>query len=326
MRIGTSSDYETIFYHVRPGDSLSKLIRRYYGQVSLQQQNEIIKRIQVENPEIKNPNLIYPGQSLVFDIPEQKGTLPPTIKPVIVKGVKDEIKALQDCWKTATEQEKELLSTLIPVMMGTGSASLSMLDTAFKTNSPLVAEMVDNFNNYKAGKISKGQYDYQRQKLLAKLKAKLGPLNRILNGNRPANEVLRISRSKGSSPVEPMTKQFNKMARLSKYASRGGIVLSAASLGLACNDIANTDDRKKKNEILFETVGNVGGGVIYGFGSVLILGLMATPVGWVGALIVGIGGAAFSYGSGKMATSIYSLYGNNVDIVNTLHIDSICTR
>jgi len=115
-------------------------------------------------------------------------------------------------------------------MLGTGTASLMTLDTIFKTNTPLLSEMVENYNHYKANGLTRGQYDYQRQKLLYKLRTKLGPANRLLNGTRTPNEILRISRIKGVVPTEPIARQIGKMTRLAKSASRGGVILTITDL------------------------------------------------------------------------------------------------
>ncbi|MCK0162746.1 hypothetical protein [Marinobacter sp. S6332] len=48
------------------------------------------------------------------------------------------------------------MSTLLPALIGLGSAKMSMIDTTFSTNAPLMREMVTNHENYKAGEKAKG--------------------------------------------------------------------------------------------------------------------------------------------------------------------------
>lgn len=83
------------------------------------------------------------------------------------------------------------------------------------------------------------------KKLITNIKSRLGPLSKVLNGSRSQSEVLRISKTKGRA-TQNITRQIGRMNRLAKHAARGGVVLSAVSLGLACNKIANTPDVNKK--------------------------------------------------------------------------------
>lgn len=114
------------------------------------------------------------------------------------------------------------------------------------------------------------------------------------------------------------------MAHLSKYASRGGIVLSAASLGLACKEIRKTDNVIEKNEILFESAGGFGGGLIYGAGVTFAVAMMATPVGWVAALALAAGGVAFSTISGYGAKYWYNTRGKQIAYTKITRASQLC--
>lgn len=107
---------------------------------------------------------------------------------------------------------------------------------------------------------------------------------------------------------------------MAKVAARGGVVLSAVSLGLACNEIANTNDRLKKNEILVESVGGVLGGVAAGVAIVL----MFTPVGWVAALAVGVAGAVGGYAPGKVAKNLYTTNLKQFNLVEMTRVAQLC--
>ena len=93
---------------------------------------------------------------------------------------------------------------------------------------------------------------------------------------------------------------------------------------MACHEIASTDNVQKKNEILVESLGGLTGGVAFGFATGVTLLIMATPVGWVGALIIGIAGAGFSYGTGLSAKKLYSTYGTSIDFASATKISAIC--
>lgn len=148
--------------------------------------------------------------------------------------------------------------------------------------------------------------------------------NVILNGTQKPSEVLRISRKAGTAPTQALSQQIKRMDKLSKVASRGGVALSVVGLGVACHQIAHTDSQRKKNEILVESAGGVVGGIVYGIGAGLAVARMATPVGWVGALVIGVGGAAAGFASGKVAGKLYNVYGGQIDIASKTGISNVC--
>ena len=315
---------DVIFYQVKSGDSLSAIIKQYYGSISLQQKKNVLSKIMADNPEIKNPNIIYPGQILAMDIPKNYCPVPGLPKLPVVQADEQAAKTLKKILKKTTPREKDLISAIAPIMLGTGTSSMMMIDKTFKSNTPTVVEIVESYNDYKADKLTKGQYDYRRKILLNKLKTKLGPTNLLLNGAKSPNEVLRISRKKGSVPTEILTQQINRMSALSKLATRGGVVLSVAGLGIACHQIANTDDKQQKNEILVESLGGLGGGVLYGVAATATVMLMATPVGWTAALVIGAGSVLSSYGAGMGVKHLYTAYGAHIDVASVTKVSELC--
>jgi len=250
MLLAKDVSNDTVFYQVKSGDSLSAIIKQYHGDILLQQQKSILNKILADNPEIKNPNVIYPGQIFTLDIPQNYCAFPGLPKAPPIQADEQEVKVIKQTLQKTTPQENNLISAIAPVMLGTGMTGMVIINQTFKTNTPLVAEIAENYNEYKANNLTRGQYDSRRKTLLNRLKTKLGPTNILLNGTKSPNEVLRITRKKGSVPTQTMTQQINRMSRLSKFAARGGIVLSVAGLGVACHQIATTDDKQQKNEIL----------------------------------------------------------------------------
>jgi len=49
---------------VRAGDTLSKIAMRLYGSFEEDKVRADVSRLRAANPQIKNANLIYPGQSI----------------------------------------------------------------------------------------------------------------------------------------------------------------------------------------------------------------------------------------------------------------------
>lgn len=318
----TKEQADVVAYSVKPGDTLTAVIQRYYGPISPTRRQEIIRTIQAANPAIKNPNYIRPGQLIRLEVPVQSCPIP----QAPVYSLENWYPALERNWTTASADERNLQIGLAKLMLGTGSAHLAAIDRTFKGNAPLLSEMVENYEAFKRGDISKGQYDYRRAKLVKQFGKKIGPTNFLLNGTQSPSEVLRISRTGGTAPTQPITQQITKMKRISQVASRGGVALSVVGLGIACHEIAQTDDVEKKNEILVESVGGLIGGAAFGLAATVAILIMATPVGWVGALAIGGAGALAGYGGGRVASGLYDSHGRKIDFAGQLGVSTICAR
>ncbi len=320
-------EFDTIAYRIKPGDNVTRIVESYYGKLPPARLNALIQKIKRDN-RLKDPDRVHPGQLLKIDVPVQYCAAPP--KPY--SPLNTEVLSQDDLWfdlinhnwKSATKAEKDWAITLAPLFLGAGGAKLTMIDKTFSSNTPLLLDMVRNYEAYKTGEISKGQYDYRRAKLVGQFQSNLGPTTQILNPTRPQSEVLRISRRKGQVPTEALKQQISRLQTASKVASKGGLVLSVAGLGLACHQIAHTEDRKEKNEILVESSAGFVAGFFYGVGASVVIIALATPVGWAAALAIGVGGAVIGYGSGQGAKYLYNIRGERLDFVSIARIDQIC--
>jgi hypothetical protein len=63
------SSGEPVTRTVRPGDSLIELVAEVYGERDLR----LVQLVQKHNPQVKNANLIYIGDRLIFPSPEDPG-------------------------------------------------------------------------------------------------------------------------------------------------------------------------------------------------------------------------------------------------------------
>ncbi len=59
----------------------------------------MITKIMAENPEIKNPRIIYPGQVLLIDMPQQYTNMQGTSKPSVIYADEQTKKSLKDSMK-----------------------------------------------------------------------------------------------------------------------------------------------------------------------------------------------------------------------------------
>ncbi len=322
-----TQNFDTLLYRVRPGDSLSKILYRYHTGLNEAQLSLLIEQVQADNPLITNPDRIKPDQLIRLKIPQQYCAAPmPNYRlPTIRTDSQHWVSELERTWDRSTREERDMLSTLLPAFIGLGSAKMSMIDTTFSTNAPLMREMTSNYEAYKAGRKTKGQYDYQRRKLVHRLTTNLGPTNLILNGGQRPTEVLRISRSKGIAPTAPIETQLRRMQGTAKVAKAGGVLLTGVSLGIACHQIGSATTQREKNDILVESAGGLVGGILYAVGASVAVMLLATPVGWVGGLVIGLGAAATGYASGKGVLKLYDVTGAKIDFAKQSGIGALCS-
>ncbi len=102
------------------------------------------------------------------------------------------------------------------------------------------------------------------------------------------------------------------------------MILDPFIVGVACHQIANTGDKQEKSEILVESLGGVIGGAAYGLAATLTVMLMATPVGWTAALVIGVGSVVSSYGAGQLAKNYYLMNGAHIDLASVTKVNTWC--
>ena len=189
-------------------------------------------------------------------------------------------------------------------------------------NIGLIEQISELYARYKSGALSKNQYDYQRRLLLNQFKNNIGPFERWLFGNKTSHEAIRIARGGGIPATKNITDQAARLKRLAAYGKHGGYVLTGVGVAASCMQIADTDSRQEKNEILVETVASTSVGLVGG--AIIGVFLVSNPVGWGTALVLAAGSAAVSYGSGYLARRAYTSFGKEVDFVSGAGIDSVC--
>jgi hypothetical protein len=85
------------------------------------------------------------------------------------------------------------------------------------------------------------------------------------------------------------------LSRIAKNVSRGNVVLAAISIGATIVEYQAANTAKERRAI----VGGTAGSLVAGVGVTLAIAAMATPVGWVGFIVVlGAGAAASMAGDG----------------------------
>ena len=186
----------------------------------------------------------------------------------------------------------------------------------------MIKEVGDFYGQYKNGQLTKGQYDYKRAKNLKQLSRNLGGLQRFLFEGETVYETVSINRKKGISATDKITGSAIKLNELATLAKGGGVVLTGISAAIACEDIANTDNREEKNEIFFEFIGETAGSVIAGAALGIIFA--STPIGWAAALVIGGATVAAGWASGEVFKLIYDSNFKGHDFVADIGVDKWC--
>lgn len=321
-------------YRVRGGDSLSNIIVQFFGVGPRSPgYTKYLNHILSLNPHIKDPNLIRAGSLLRLGvIPAAKPAVaqaPPAMQPpwsiarpaavssndFMLKDVSyhDET----DFWLLSWLEERSN-HLVVPGSVALGAKG-NLLSPG---NVRLIEQVSDLYADYKAGIITKGQYDYRRKQSLDRLRHNIGPFDRWLFGNQTPHEVVRIARHGGVPATQNIQNQASRLTRLASYGKSGGYVLAGVGVAASCVQIANSDSRQEKNEIFVETVTSTTFGVAAGVAVGLFL--VSNPVGWGTALVLAGGSVAVGYGSGRLFRGAYTLSGTKVDFVSGLGVDNIC--
>jgi hypothetical protein len=344
-------------YRVKGGDTLSSIVFKMHGYTSRDARyNEAVAHIMALNPQVKDPNVIFAGNILRISVlpqaqpkvhtKEELTVLGPRIhstkdKPAIITLYPKEAPTIhsstiqqanvsepfitskvadydvESFWALSwLEQNSNLLT--IPGGVALGSNGFLMNPG----NRQLINEVADLYAEFKSGNITKGQYDYRRARSLTQLKKNIGPMEKLLFGNKTTFQSIRIARAGGVPATAHISHYASRINTLSKVSKVGGYALVGVGLTTSCMQIAHTTNRHEKNEIFIETIASTIVGV--GIGIAVGLFLISNPVSWGTALVLAVGSAAIAYGLGKAARIGYNISGSRVDFVSGAGLDLIC--
>ena len=337
---------DLLAYKVQPGDTVSEILVKHYNTpVASPDYQRALLSLQYINPEVTNINDVYPGQvirlmplapqkALAYcPIPRQQS--PDTVdREAVLRFMRENPKNLTDLshyqrfWpRTAEEQHAFWLLTMLEEHYGLFSVSAAAGFNSFDRlvsapNNTLLADVKFHYRQFQDGKISRNQYNYRRQQALNLYSQKLGPFEKLVLNGKTSQEAIRISRAKAIPATAKIDKQLSRLSTMAKLSKHGGILLTGAGLGVGCYQIANAQDRQRKNEIFVETMGSTLFGAVATVGITVLLA--SNPVGWGVALVLGTSSAIASYGIGKGAAWVYDKSGSKTDIVKFTKVDKIC--
>ncbi|WP_219702599.1 LysM peptidoglycan-binding domain-containing protein [Marinomonas lutimaris] len=335
--------FKPVIYTVKQGDTLSQIISNFYDVTyGSDRYKSALALVSYHNKQITNPNLLQPKQvirlmpmtpnsvgmclasdenkKVLAEFSNRSNQFHPTLGDGLDKykmHIPIDTQEQEMLWALSWLQDNyDILAT------SSGAALNSMGGLVNQQNTALIQEVERLYNQYKKGTLTKGQYDYRRQKALKAFAQRLGPFEKVLLKGQTARQALQISRSKAIPATANVTNHLDRLGRLSKLATHGGVVLTAAGVGMGCYNIATAQSRQEKNEIFVETV--AGSLVSAGTGYALATFLITTPVGWATILVLGSAAAIGSYAAGKGARELYTMSGNKADLVSLSGVDKLC--
>ena len=308
------------FHHVVPGDTLSGIVNTYYPGNTNRMKSQI-EQILIDNPTIKNPDIIRPGQLIVLRTASSNMCLAP-IEP-------NETNKVKHLWTLMNPETQKAIKETAPIYNGLtlglagGGTALFTLEKTLKSNMSFLNGIPDAYNEYKSGSITKYEFDKIRKLKLNQYTNNIGPMiDRTIYGENKLKNAFKLKPGRSLNATKSMTQHLNKLSKISTAASKGGVVLAGVGLASSCYQVAQADTLTEKNEIAVKAISSTITGSALGIvASVLLVG---TPVGWGIILIVGTGTAIASYGAGELAGSIYKSQYSDKDIVNSLGISKVC--
>lgn len=143
--------YDTLLYRVRPGDTLPDIFRRYHPSITEKRLTLLSERVVAESPLLTTPDHLRPDQLIALKIPQQYCAVPTPDHHLFTVRTDNHnwLPELERDWDNSAREDRNLIATLLPAFIGMGSTQMSMIDTTFSTNTPLMREMVINYEDYK---------------------------------------------------------------------------------------------------------------------------------------------------------------------------------
>ena len=315
-----SPTQDLYFHHVAPGDTLSGIINSYYpGQANRVQDQ--IKQVLIDNPSIKNPDVIKPGQLVVL----RTASTTMCLAPIEL----NETNKVKHLWDIMNPETQKAIKETAPIYNGLslglagGGTGLFTLEKTLKSNMSLLRGIPDAYQQYKSGAISKYAFDKIRASKLDLYTKNIGPMiQKGIYGNAKVKNAFKLAPGRSLNATKSMTQHMGKLKTISKVASKGGVALLVVGLTASCYEVAHADTLTEKNEIAVKTIS----GTVAGLAATTLISvfLIGTPLGWGIMLVAGVGTAVTSLVASEVAGGIYKSQFSDVDIVNSLGISTIC--
>ena len=311
------------YHYVVRGDTLFEIIEATW-QKCVADPHKVIGIVHADNPHIKNPDLIYPGDLIFIRNSHYTGPLN--------AGVCQDIKKTNQCFGRGTGTKARITTSLghpvdwgslsRTVGFGVAEETTTMLQSRAGAAAKSITEVRNAYLNRKAGRISARDYTAVRKAHLPQIKSSLGPLEaKFLGGNAQAK--VRALGGGGLSTVqraEPMVKQANRLKTVGTHLGRAGVVLKFApavvDAAFTHHAVCSANTSKAKDRALLAGTGSIIAG------AVVTVVLVSNPVGWVAGIAIGVLAGAIGTFAGQL---VHDQIGDQVEIVESIPISGGCS-
>lgn len=334
------------FYIPQPQHSLYDVITHSYGIVPGQEPifSTLLGYLLALNPTVKNPRMALGSHAprtldFISHDPDTILCMNPTVVKARIRQVVNgggEFASVDTArsFVPADPAERGMYEFLarasndtqhITDFAGTGLGVLGYLSGI--QNQAVMGRLQQLNTERLAGRLSVRQYQLRQQDILNNYLKKLGWMGRYMHGGQNTFNVLYQNRAVGVNASPVFVKHAERMAKLSKFAKGGGVLLTGFGVVGACGKIASAGDHQKKNEILWVDglgliVGSAGGVLAsVAIGALVVSG----PVGWGVALVASAAGGYFAQEAGKTGGKLlYDQFGNQMDLLSATGVGQLC--
>lgn len=343
---GKMSLTKPAFYIPQPQHSLVDVIAHSYGILPGQEPifSTLLEYLQALNPSVKNPRMALGSQAprtldFISHDPDTILCMDPNVVKARIRQVVNgggEFTMIDTArnFVPADPAERGMYEFLARVSNDTqhvtdfAGVGLGVLGHLSGVQNRNVMGRLQQLNTERlAGMLSVRQYQLRQQDALNEYLKKLGWMGRHMHSGQNSFNVLYQNRAVGVNPSPVFVKHAERMAKLSRFAVGGGLLLTAFGAMGACGKIGSTDDYKKKNEVfMVDGLGLVmgaGGGVLasVAVGAIFVSG----PVGWGVALVASAVGGYFSQEAGKAGGKLlYDQFGNQMNLIDASGVGQLC--
>jgi hypothetical protein len=321
------------FYIIQPGDSVSRVFMRMHG-LSAAEFRTLMPSIKINNPHIKNLDVIRPGQVLnigaytmappinyasdLIQLEREVARIRPDEKPLIEQQPHVLLTISQILWSTGvnvTDASANTIGNLVKNYARTVEKYGAELATAYKTGAKgtLKTELMNQVLNKRPVLDALNKLPKLMQEKIAS-NAKLFKLPATLKGGVIEKEVRNIIRlaPKSLSTYNPFSESLKQYTKVIRSASKvGGITTWAIPTAEGIYDSYQAYGTDKFGNTVAKSSGKVLGGAAgtaLGYAACnLVFGVPSagTSLFWCGIVAGAAGGMLLSAGGGEVAGRLY---------------------
>ena len=156
-------------------------------------------------------------------------------------------------------------------------------------------------------------YDARMDDVVKRIKGRLGPTQRFLFNGTATTDALFNGVPQSLRPDPITISAAERIKQVAGAAKFGGAALVLVDAGLTCQKLSATAPEDKV-QTAYKEIGGFAGSVLTGVIVGVAVVSMATPVGWVGAIVISAGSA---YGGKNLGeTALNSLFKTKGDLFN----------